>query len=134
MIDHISYPVKDFGQSIEFYDATLELLGYKRVVNVDIPEAKYSGYGASNKPDFWIGQLSTDMDIKTLASTPGLHFAFVAPSVEAIHDWYQKCLELGAKDNGEPGPREIYHPGYYGAFVVDINGWKIEACLHHYQP
>lgn len=134
MIDHISYPVLNFQQSVEFYDETLTLLGYQRVVNVEIPEAKYSGYGANDKPDFWIGELLPSADIKQIASTPGLHFAFVAPSVEAIHAWYEKCLALGAKDNGAPGPREIYHPGYYGAFVVDINGWKIEACLHHYAP
>jgi len=51
---------------------------------------------------------------------------FVAPNIEAIHQWYAKCLELGGIDNGAPGPRPEYHPGYYGAFIVDPNGWRIE--------
>ena len=53
--------------------------------------------------------------------------------VEAVQQWYAKCLELGGKDNGAPGPRPEYHPGYFGAFIIDPNGWRIEACFHQYQ-
>jgi hypothetical protein len=59
--------------------------------------------------------------------------AFRANSVDAINAWYKKCLALDAKDNGVPGPRSEYHLGYYAAFVVDLNGYRLEAVLHDYK-
>lgn len=58
----------------------------------------------------------------------------------SVNDWekslnfYEQTFkELGGKDNGKPGPRPEYHPGYYGAFIIDPDGWRIEACLHDYK-
>jgi hypothetical protein len=59
--------------------------------------------------------------LEAIGNARGVHMAFSASSVEAVKAWYDKCLELGASDNGAPGPRLEYHPGYFGAFVVDPN-------------
>ena len=90
-----------------------------------------AGYGKGEKPYFWISPMGNKEE--EIGCARGVHFAFLAPSVEAVQEWHKKCLELGGKDNGAPGPRPIYHPGYYGAFIIDPSGWRIEACLHNYQ-
>ena len=130
MIDHISFSVKDYQKSREFYDQTLEILGYARLFTFDLPTGSYAAYGRDPKPSLWIG--SAGKKDEEVGQAQGLHIAFLAPSLQAVHDWYDKCLELGGEDNGAPGPRPEYHPGYYGAFIVDPNGWRIEACLHDY--
>lgn len=133
MLDHFSISVNNYEQSLQFYDQTLKLIGYDRILTIDIPEhqVKTAGYGKDNKPSFWISPMGRDDE--TVGRARGVHIAFIAPTVESIHAWYQKCLELGGKDNGKPGTRVEYHPGYYGAFIIDPNGWRIEAVLHHYQ-
>lgn len=137
MIDHVSFSVLDFSQSLNFYDKTLACLGYERLMNFDDEDHAVAGYGKDGKPSFWIGvkkHLSEEDKKEHVGNAAGLHVAFLAPSTDAIQEWYETCLTLGGKDNGGPGPRTIYHPGYYGAFIIDPNGWRIEACLHHYNP
>ena len=63
-------------------------------------------------------------------STGGNHFAFQAKSRLEVDAFYQAAINNGAKDNGAPGIRAHYHPNYYGAFVFDPDGNKIEACCH----
>ena len=130
MLDHFSFSVKDFEQSRKFYDETLAILGYQRLRNFDFPEqnVRVAGYGKGGKPSFWIGKAPHEV-----SNICNFHIAFLAPSVASINDWYAKCLELGGTDNGKPGPRPQYHPGYYGAFIIDPNGWRIEAVLHTYK-
>lgn len=127
MIDHLQVYVKNFEQSLNFYDITLKKLNYERIMT--FPEKKVAGYGRGQKPYFWI----TEKESELKGVGYGLHFAFLAENIEQIHEWYKTCLENGGTSNGEPGPRPIYHPGYYGAFIIDPNGWRIEACLHNYQ-
>lgn len=137
MIDHVSFAVHDFSQSLAFYDKTLACLSYERLMLFDDEEHAVAGYGRNEKPAFWIGakkNLSEEDKKEQIGKAAGLHVAFVAPTLDAVHKWYETCLELGGKDNGLPGPRPEYHPGYYGAFVIDPDGWRIEACLHHYVP
>lgn len=127
MIDHGSFSVKNYQKSLEFYDQTLDILGYTRLFTFDFPEDSCAGYGKDPKPSFWIsnnGKINEEIE-----QARGLPIAFLAPSIEAISQWYKK---LGGKDNGAPGPRPEYHPEYYGAFIIDPNGWRIEACLHDY--
>jgi hypothetical protein len=98
----------------------------------EMPHASYAGYGDKSRmrPYFWISSEGNPKE--DIGNARGLHISFQASTIEAIHTWHDKCLELGGKDNGHPGPRPEYHPGYYGAFIIDPNGWRIEACLHHY--
>lgn len=133
MIDHFSISVKDYEKSLNFYDQTLKILGYDRLMTIDIPEhqVKTAGYGKNGKPSFWISPMGREDE--DIGRAKGVHFAFLAPDAEAVQRWYDKCIELGGKDNGKPGPRKHYHPGYFGAFVIDPNDWRIEACFHYFQ-
>lgn len=133
MIDHTSISVNDYEKSLVFYDQTFEVLGYKRNMTIDIPEknVRTAGYGKGEKPSFWISPMGKKEE--DIGSARGVHFAFLAPSTEAVDLWYKKCLELGGKDNGAPGSRPHYHPGYYGAFIIDPDGWRIEAVFHQYK-
>ena len=131
MIDHISIPVNDFEKSRDFYDKTLVVLGFERVLNFEDETQQWAGYGTNGMPSFEIclkkGATNTD-----IGKTAGLHIGFLAPNVETVQQWHAKCLELGGTDNGAPGPRPEYHSGYYGAFIIDPNGWRIEACYQNY--
>ena len=134
MLDHISFSVNNYAQSLKFYDETLEILGMIRLMNFfETEERQVAGYGSDGRPVFWMGVGETGKKPETVGNARGLHIAFRAPSVESVKMWHKKCLELGGTDNGVPGPRPEYHPGYYGAFIVDPNGWRIEACLHTYE-
>jgi catechol 2,3-dioxygenase-like lactoylglutathione lyase family enzyme len=135
MLDHFSISVKDYPSSLQFYDETLKLLGYKRIMTIDINESTHTiqcaGYGEGEKPSFWISPMGEESE--DIGHARGVHIAFKANSPEEVTHWYKKCLEMGGMDNGAPGPRPHYHPGYYGAFIVDPNGWRIEAACHTYK-
>lgn len=133
MIDHLSFSVTNFTQSMNFYDQTLELLGITRLMTFEMPEHHVAGYGNNDKPFFWIGTDAHPNTQEFIGKSRGFHVAFAAPNVASIDAWYKKCLALGATDNGAPGPRPEYHPGYYAAFVIDLNGWRLEAVLHDYK-
>lgn len=133
MLDHLSFSVSDYAESVAFYDATLKILGFGRLMTFETQEHQVAGYGAAGKPFFWIGKETSVASSERIGQARGFHVAFRAPHVDAIKAWYAKCLELGGKDNGPPGPRPEYHPGYYAAFIIDPNGWRIEAVLHDYR-
>ena len=136
MIDHISFAVKNFQQSRDFYDPTLSILGYERLVTFDDEKHQVAGYGKNGKPSFWIGvkKILAEADKREyVGQAAGFHVGFSAPDIKSVHQWHQKCLELGGTDNGVPGPRPEYHPGYYGGFIIDPNGWRIEGCFQKYQ-
>lgn len=120
MIDHVSIGVRDLERSKNFYDRVLSTLGYSRLM--DVPDA--CGYGL-DRPMFWIGKISEDLQERLWGS----HLAFVAPSRAAVDNFYNMAIEFGACDEGQPGTRPLYHPDYYGAFVFDLDGHKIEACI-----
>jgi catechol 2,3-dioxygenase-like lactoylglutathione lyase family enzyme len=137
MIDHCSYAVKDFDKSSVFYDETLKILGCQRVKEFEIEDGidsklRMIGYGDKYCPVFWISNNGKFIE-EQIGNAQGFHLAFVAPNKKAVDDWYNKCLELGGKDNGKPGQRLEYHPGYYGAFIIDPSGWRIEAAIHNYR-
>lgn len=134
MLDHVSFSVNNFQESLKFYDETLKTLGYERVMTFEMEDQNVAGYGSHGKPSFWIGAEARPNIQESIGKARGFHIAFLAPSQEAVMAWYQACLELGGKDNGKPGPRPEYHPGYYGAFIVDPNGWRIEAAIHDFVP
>ncbi len=127
-IDHVSIGVSNMQRSKAFYDAALAPLGMTPVMPVEYGGKLVGvGYGTPGKPKFWIqfpinGQPATQGN--------GTHIAFGAPSREAVDAFYLAALEHGGIEDGRPGLRTEYHPGYYGAFVRDPDGNKIEACRH----
>lgn len=118
MIDHISVRVNDFDKAVNFYKAALKPLGYD--VLMQFPGA--AGFGGSDKkPDFWIMQ--SDKPVNPT------HVAFAADrkTVDAFH---AAAIAAGGTDHGAPGLRTDYHPNYYGAFVLDLEGNNVEAVSH----
>lgn len=125
MIDHTSLSVSDWQKSVSFYDVTFQALGYERMMTFE--ELELAGYGRGKKPSFWIS--TQGLKAEELGCARGMHIAFSADSREAVDAWYHAALSAGAMGNGAPGLRE-YHPNYYAAFVIDPDGWRIEACFH----
>ena len=62
--------------------------------------------------------------------TENVHVAFTAPDSETVDEFHRIALAAGYRDNGAPGERR-YHPGYYGAFVLDPDGNNVEAVCHN---
>jgi catechol 2,3-dioxygenase-like lactoylglutathione lyase family enzyme len=63
--------------------------------------------------------------------TANVHIAFPVADDDAVREFYRVAVAAGYRDNGGPGERSIYHPGYYGAFVLDPDGNNIEAVNHN---
>jgi catechol 2,3-dioxygenase-like lactoylglutathione lyase family enzyme len=57
----------------------------------------------------------------------GLHFCFLAPHETAVQAFHAAALHAGGEDNGGPGIRHEYSPGYYAAFAIDPDGYRVEA-------
>jgi catechol 2,3-dioxygenase-like lactoylglutathione lyase family enzyme len=125
MIDHIGMPVSDIGRATAFYLEALAPLGIAIVMQVSAEESGHGpavGFGANQKPFFWIGEG------ERLGGH--IHVAFAAESRAAVDAFYAAALAAGGKDNGAPGLRPHYHANYYGAFVFDLDGNNIEAVCH----
>lgn len=121
IIDHIGLAVSDYGQSKVFFTRALAPLGIEPVMEVQ----GWAGFGKNGKPEFWFGTHAQKQ-------TP-MHIAFVAESRAQVDAFYAAALAAGGKDNGPPGIREVYHPDYYGAFVIGPDGHNIEAVCHRPQ-
>jgi catechol 2,3-dioxygenase-like lactoylglutathione lyase family enzyme len=118
IIDHIGLAVTDYGRSKAFFTSALAPLRIGIVMEVQ----SWAGFGRDGKPDFWFGEHA--------AAQRPMHIAFIAESRDQVRSFHQAALAAGGKDNGPPGIREIYHPNYYGAFVLDPDGHNIEAVCH----
>jgi len=127
LLDHVTLMVSDFARSKAFYEAALAPLGVKCVMEY----GRAAGFGRDKKPDFWIGQgptsFQTPDQLKIITPT---HVAFAARSRAEVDAFYTAALAAGGRDFGKPGLREVYHPGYYGAFVLDPDGHDVEAVIH----
>jgi catechol 2,3-dioxygenase-like lactoylglutathione lyase family enzyme len=119
MIDHVKVFVSDLERSRGFYAQALEPLGYRVLME---PAPVVVGLGA-DRPDFWL-ELRPE-------SVTTAHICFRAESPEVVDAFHRAALDAGGRDNGEPGLRPIYHPRYYGAFVLDPDGNNVEAVCHH---
>ena len=122
MLHHVSVGVRDVERAASFYDAVLGALGYKRVMEF-MPYA--IGYGDQH-PSFWV-QLPHNQ--QPAAAGNGVHISFIARNKNAVHRFHASALTKGGTSDGEPGPRPAYSPDYYGAFVYDLDGNKLEATV-----
>jgi len=118
IIDHIGFAVSNFENSKRFYTTILAPLDIEFVME----DQGWGGFGRDDKAEFWIGEDKT-------VHQP-MHIAFVAQNRDQVNQFYTAAIAAGAQDNGKPGVREIYHPNYYGAFVIDPDGHNIEAVCH----
>jgi catechol 2,3-dioxygenase-like lactoylglutathione lyase family enzyme len=118
MIDHVKAFVSDLERSKSFYMRALEPLGYRILME---PAPVVVGFGA-DRPDFWL-ELRPE-------SVTTAHLAFRAESAEVVDAFHRAALDAGGRDNGAPGMRPMYHPHYYGGFVLDPDGNNVEAVCH----
>lgn len=114
LLDHVHLNVADVKRSAAFYSAILEAIGH---------------------PPGWLTEHFFQVD-ELFISRPGpgqaishVHMAFQSPDIETVQRFYTAALAAGGTDNGAPGERH-YHPGYYGAFVLDPDGNNIETVFH----
>jgi len=121
MLDHLGIDVSDYERSKAFYAAALAPLGCELLME-PVPNACGFGSPSDQKPFFWIYDRGN--------VNQGAHIAFGAPDRETVDAFHAAALAAGASDNGGPGVREIYHPNYYGAFVLDPDGNNVEAVCH----
>ena len=122
MIDHIGLNVSDYARSRDFYTRALAPLGLELLME-PVPGAGGFGLPADQKPFFWISGRGRE-------AVTTAHIAFEAPSTELVNAFHAAALAAGGEDNGGPGKREIYHPNYYGAYVLDPDGNNVEAVFH----
>ena len=118
LIDHLQLVVRDIAASKRFYAAVFEVLG--------IPLA---GEGDNY---FWADELFISTKDSSAAQgelTGRTHLAFQGKSREMVERFHKAALAAGGRDNGAPGER-AYHPGYFGAFVIDPDGNNIEVVFH----
>ncbi|MBM3622656.1 MAG: VOC family protein [Alphaproteobacteria bacterium] len=119
MLDHVSIGVKDIARTKKFYDSVMKPLGYKCL---SAGEGSL-GYGKDSVV-FWISasEAPVPADMRS-----GLHFCFTAPDRKAVDAFHAAGLKNGGKDNGKPGVRADYSPTYYASFVIDPDGYRVEA-------
>lgn len=119
MYDHIGLRVADIGASVRFYRAALGELGYVLCTE----DAASAGFGPAGAPALWLTQGPE-------AAARGAHLAFRASARAAVERFHARGLEAGGRDNGAPGLRRDYGPGYFAAFLIDPDGNNVEAvCL-----
>jgi catechol 2,3-dioxygenase-like lactoylglutathione lyase family enzyme len=119
MIDHVSIAVADLKKSAAFYAAVLEPLGYRKIA--DRPASV--GFG-KEYPEFW---LNARPNGAPSADDTGAHICLRARSVDAVREFHARALAGGGRDDGPPGLRKGEITDYFGAFIRDLDGNKIEA-------
>lgn len=119
ILSHISVGTNDFARAIAFYDRVLPTLGCQRMT-------EHPGAVAYGKqfPEFWV---QTPIDQQPATVGNGTHIGFIAATKAMVHAFYEAALAAGGIDEGAPGPRPAYGEPYYGCFVRDPDGHKIEA-------
>ena len=125
MLDHVSLGVSDIEHSRNFYDAALRPLGLVRIV--DFGDGRGSDYGAA--PGSTGVQFTITREVAAIVPSGGSHLCFRAPDRTAVRAFHSAALAAGGRDDGGPGLRP-YHAHYYGAFILDPDGHRIEAVCH----
>jgi catechol 2,3-dioxygenase-like lactoylglutathione lyase family enzyme len=125
MLHHVSLGVSDIERSAGFYDALLRPLGYVRVWSDSRPgeQGQAVGYGLEGGGD----KLALKQTAAPVPNLPGFHLAFSAATRAAVAAFHAAALASGGKNNGEPGLRPDYGSNYFAAFVIDPDGYRLEA-------
>lgn len=119
ILSHVSIGTNDFDRATQFYDAVLPSVGCRRIM-------EHPGAVAYGRvfPEFWV---QTPVDGEAASVGNGFHIGFFASSKKAVDDFHRAAVKAGGADDGAPGPRPDYGVPYYGCFVRDPDGHKIEA-------
>lgn len=123
MFSHVTIGTKTPNEAAAFYDAVLATLDIAPFFNVEGAVA----YGDATGPKTF---LLKPFDGGAPAPGNGGHIAYLAANRAQVDAFHAKALELGGSDEGAPGLRPHYHPNYYGAYVRDPEGNKLQAVCH----
>lgn len=127
IISHVSLGTRDMSRAAAFYDAVLATLGASRQETVELDDVGLVAVAYGKRfPEFWI---QFPIDGEPAAVGNGVHVGFIAPDQASVHRFHETALSLGGVDDGAPGPRPQYGAPYYGCFVRDLDGNKIEAAF-----
>jgi catechol 2,3-dioxygenase-like lactoylglutathione lyase family enzyme len=119
MIDHVSIAVRDLAASAFLYDRVLAPLGLARLVE----RPATVGFG-KRYPEFW---LNLRVGLAPVPAETGSHVCLRAPDEDAVRAFHAAARQGGGTTAGGPGPRQGAQTTYYGAFICDLDGNKIEA-------
>ncbi|WP_193171368.1 VOC family protein [Nisaea nitritireducens] len=119
MIDHVSIAVSDLARSAIFYDAVLAPLDFTRLAERE----GTIGFG-KQYPEFW---LNLRPGMEAVPDGTGIHICLRASSRDAVDAFHAAALTQGGRDAGAPADRQAQMTTYYGAFIRDQDGNKIEA-------
>ncbi len=123
MFSHITVGSNDLERAAVFYDAVMAVLGQKCFISGE----GYMGYGQPSENQFWV---LSPFDKAAAVPGNGNHTAFLAPDRATVRAFHAAALANGGSDEGAPGPRPHYHANYYGAYVRDPDGNKLQAVCH----
>lgn len=121
IMSHVSVGTNRFPEAVKFYDAVLQTIGARRIL--EVPGIEAIAYG-KQFPEFWV---QAPIDGQPASVGNGTHFSFIAQGQASVDAFYAAALAAGAKPDGAPGGRPHYSEAYYGCFVRDLDGHKIEA-------
>ena len=121
-ISHVTLGSNDMERARAFYDGLLAVIGAERIFT--LPHATAYGLPGTQKPAVL---LCPAHDGRPATWGNGTHVALLAPSRAAVDAFHATALKLGSRDEGAPGPRPRYGPSYYGAYVRDLDGNKLQA-------
>jgi catechol 2,3-dioxygenase-like lactoylglutathione lyase family enzyme len=116
-IDHLWIRVADVAASSRFYATVAPQTGF--ALRRELPDRTHFGAEAAS------------FALVRGEPTEHVHMAFPAGDNATVDAFHRVALEAGYRDNGAPGERPAYHPGYYGAFVLDPDGNNVEVVCHN---
>ena len=118
ILDHVGIRVSDFERSKSFYREALGVLGIELLYDKTFPDGSVAGFGRERSSFF----ISSGRPLRGET-----HLAFAAGSEAEVNAFHSVAISMGGRDNGAPGPRPHYRPGYYAAYVFDPDGNNVEA-------
>jgi len=128
LFSHTTLGTNDVAKARVFYDAVLATLGYSRLADYGDAGFAYGVKGRNDRrPLFWV---VPPFNRERASFGNGTHIALLAPSRAAVDAFHAAALAQGGSDEGAPGLRPDYHPNYYGAYVRDLDGNKLQAVCH----
>jgi catechol 2,3-dioxygenase-like lactoylglutathione lyase family enzyme len=121
LIDHITIEVSNLEKSRAFYELAFEPLGYRLSFG---KEGLFWAFDVDDGSLFEIQHTGSSLPLTHL------HVAFRVRKRAEVDAFYRAAIEAGAKDNGVPGPRQDYGADYYACFILDPDGYNIEAMVN----